>query len=100
MDLWVFLFIIGDSCSLSGGLYICKNSWEDEETKLNFNFIIALEHPGANEQWSLWSTALMEDCSLGLLHSFGFVIFLSSSEYMLMIIEYQSGLAYIVFEIE
>lgn len=42
----------------------------------------------------------MEDCSLGLLHSFGFVIFLLSSEYMLRIVGYQSGLAYVVFEIE
>ncbi|KAK3232283.1 hypothetical protein Dsin_004164 [Dipteronia sinensis] len=83
-------FIIGDSCSLSEDLYVCENSWEDEETKLNFKFIIALEHPGAFEQWSLCSTAHMEDCSLGLLHSFGFAIFLLSSEYILMIRGYQS----------
>lgn len=36
------------------------------------NFVIALEHLGANEQWSLWSTAHIEYCSLGLLHSFWF----------------------------
>lgn len=52
-----------------------KNSWEDEEIKINFKFIIALEHIGANEQWSFWSTAHMEDCSLGLLHSFWFCYF-------------------------
>lgn len=39
------------------------------------NIVIALEHLGANEQWSLWSTAHLEDCSLGLLHSFGFLYF-------------------------
>lgn len=64
--------IIGDSCSLFEDVCVCKNSWEDEEPKFIFKFIIALEHSGANEQWSLWSTAQMEDCSLGLLHSFGF----------------------------
>lgn len=57
-----------------------KNSWEDEEIKINFKFIIALEHIGANEQWSFWSTAHMEDCSLGLLHSFLVLLFLLSSE--------------------
>ncbi|KAF9671053.1 hypothetical protein SADUNF_Sadunf12G0006800 [Salix dunnii] len=36
-----------------------------------FQFIIALEL-GENEQWSSWSMVHMEDCSLGLLHSFWF----------------------------
>jgi len=37
-----------------------------------FQFIIALELLGENERWSLWSMVHMEDCSLGLLHSFWF----------------------------
>lgn len=31
---------------------------------------IILEHHGAFEQWSLWSTAQLKDCSLGLLQIF------------------------------
>lgn len=49
----------------------------DEESKIYFKFIIAWEHLGAYEQWSLWSTAHLEDCSLGWHHSFGFALILS-----------------------
>lgn len=63
----VLFLIIGDSCSLRRSIRLQKKSGEDEEIKLKFKYIIALEHLGANEQWSLWSTAHMEDCSLGLL---------------------------------
>ena len=73
---WSFgsLFLFGSCCSLSEDLYICKILREDEESKFYFQFIIAVEHLGAYEQWSLWSTAHLEDCSLGLLHSFGFAL--------------------------
>lgn len=40
-----------------------------------FQIIIAVEHLGAYEHRSLWSTAHHEDCSLGLLHSFVLVNF-------------------------
>lgn len=43
--------------SLPEDLYICENSGEDVEIKFVFEFNIALEHLGANEQWSLWSMA-------------------------------------------
>lgn len=60
----------------------------DEEIKFNFNIVIALEHLGANEQWSLWSTAHLKDCSLGLLHSFGFIYFCVIIRVMMMIIRH------------
>ena len=45
--------------------------------------------------------AHLEDCSLGLLHSFGFALLLvaSTQEYMLMITGQNSGWCYIVLEI-
>lgn len=59
---------------------------KDEEIKFNFNIVIALEHLGANEQWSLWSMAHLKDCSLGLLHSIGFIYFCVITRVIIMII--------------
>ena len=73
VDLWVLYFITGDCFSPSEELYIYKKivEWWGDQIYIS-NFVIALEHLGANEQWSLWSTAHIEYCSLGLLHSFWF----------------------------
>lgn len=62
--------------------------WCGDEIKFQF-IIIALEHLEANEQWILWSTAHMEDCSLGLLHDFGFVMLYFLPEWRKMILEIQ-----------
>ncbi|OVA04707.1 hypothetical protein BVC80_1719g36 [Macleaya cordata] len=76
-------WLLFDKWSLLQGdlLHLCIILREDGEIKLYFNFIIPVEHLGAYKQWSLWSTTHIEDCSLGLLHSFGFalIVFLSNS---------------------
>lgn len=41
---------------------------------------------GANEQWSSWSMAHLKDCSIGLLHSFGFIYFCVIIRAMMMIV--------------